>query len=132
MKVIDPFEHDDLIEQMKHNYGFDLKKDFKKCRLSQDEFFFMLQDLSLLRHHDRVITRINPFEVHKTRHRDETRNINASGAYRLISLSDGTKIIPFHLYHKTSGKKPKKDLTESEKKTCKKMVKDAYQQSKGG
>ena len=50
------------------------------------------------------------------RYKDEYRHIGTSNAYR------------FHLYHKTSGRKPKLDLTEKEKKLVKKMVEDAVAQ----
>lgn len=39
--------------------------------------------------------------------------------------NDTGKVYPFHLYHKTSGKKPKTDLTPKEKEEIKKMVNES-------
>lgn len=121
---------------MNEDYNFNLKKDLKNCELSKDEFFMFIQDLHLALNASpkkcKVITANLPFELYKTRHKDDNRNIGTSGAYRLISMSDGNKVIPIHIYHKSSGKKPKNDLTEYEKRMLRKMVEDAAKLNEGG
>lgn len=129
MKVINPLDYEELIKQTKKHYGFDLRKDLKNNNLNEDDFFMFIQDLHLAVNASpkkcKVISANAPYAVYKTRHKDDNRNIGTSSAYRLLSMSDGSKVFPFHLYHKTSGKQHKLDLTETEKKMVKKMIKDA-------
>lgn len=65
-------------------------------------------------------------KVYKFRYKDKARNIGSRGGYRVVCVVvTNTKTIPFHIYHKRSGKKPKDDLTEDEKKTIRKIAEDA-------
>lgn len=136
MKVINPFDFEELIKQIKHEYGFDLRKDLKDNKLHEEDFLMIIQDLHLAMEaippNAYTVSADGSYKVYKTRYKDNNRNNGASGAYRIISMSDGEKVIPFHLYHKRSGKKPKKDLTEREKKMVKKMIDDAVSQKRGG
>lgn len=128
MRIINPFDYEELIEQIKEDHGFDLRKDLKTTNLTKSEFDIILQDLYLAltatQKKGTLISANNSLKVYKTRHKDNNRHIGSSGAYRLLSMYDGDsdKVYPFHLYHKTSGKKPKKDLTPKEKAEVKKMV----------
>lgn len=130
MKILNPFDNEELIEQFHRNYGFDLRKDLKDVNLTKNDFFMFIQDLSVAFLTDkpkgRLISAHKQRKVYKTRHKDDNRNIGSSGAYRLISMFDADKgkVYPFHLYHKRSGKKPKSDLTKGEKEIIKKMVRD--------
>ncbi|RGB55088.1 hypothetical protein DW114_05305 [Absiella sp. AM09-50] len=119
-RVINPLEWKALIKDFKKEYGFDLEKDLKNVNMTSYEFVKILKDLSFDINSNPIkgnkVTSIPPISVYKMRYKDEYRHIGTSNAYR------------FHLYHKTSGRKPKLDLTEKEKKLVKKMVEDAVAQ----
>lgn len=135
-EVIDLLEWEELLDDFKSSYGFDLRRDLKNNSLSRNDFLIIIQDLfydiNAVPIKGDKVTANPPISVYKMRFKDENRNIGSSSAYRLLCMIDESKAIPFHLYHKTSGKKPKIDLTESEKRKCKKMVDDAVKQRKQG
>ncbi|WP_273477142.1 hypothetical protein [Faecalicoccus acidiformans] len=63
--------------------------------------------------------------AYKLRLKDENRKMGVRGGYRfiyLLILGDIKKAIPFHLYSKHAGKKPKSDLTEEEKKNLQNLT----------
>lgn len=134
--VINPFEDYDTIEDLKENYHFDLRNDLKNVNLKERDFKRFLDDLYLGINSNKPkgakITAAGNFSVYKIRLKDENRNIGSSNAYRLLYMYNNQVALPFHLYHKTSGRKPKIDLTPDEKKRVAQMVKDAAKQKKGG
>lgn len=71
--------------------------------------------------------------IYKRRFKDEKRNIGSRAAYRLLYIIDDTEkiCIPFHLYHKKSGKKHKLDLSEKEKQSLEEMITDLMEYKKG-
>ena len=131
MNILNPFDYEGLIEQMQEEHGFDLKKDLKAVNLTKESFSMFIQDLYLnflaIPPKGDLVSASKKRKVYKTRHKDDNRNIGTSGAYRLLSMLDNDtgKVYPFHLYHKTSGKKPKTDLTPKEKEEIKKKVSES-------
>lgn len=131
IEVVNPFlpENQWVISNFK-SFGFDLNKDLKNVGMKRKEVEMILKDLSLDVSADNIngakITSKNGISVYKMRYKDQKRNMGSSGAYRLISLIlvSEKKAIPFHLYHKRSGKKPKTDLTASEYKKVNELVDD--------
>lgn len=115
-RVINPLEWKALIKDFKKEYGFDLEKDLKNVNMTSYEFVKILKDFSFDINSNPIkgnkVTSIPPISVYKMRYKDENRHIGTSNAYRLLCMMDENSAIPFHLYHKTSGRKPKLDLTE--------------------
>lgn len=128
MMIINPFDDEESIEQMKKEHGFDLRKDLKNVNLTKEEFTKFIQDLYIAFTATPIkgkkLASSDQLSVYKTRHNDDNRNIGTSGAYRLLSMYNCrvNKVYPFHLYHKKSGRNPKNDLTPKEKKEIKRMV----------
>lgn len=104
-KVIDILESEELLSDMKDEYGFNLKKDLKNNDLKRDDFFQILQDLFFDINATPIkgykVTAIHPFSVYKMRYKDENRNIGSSNAYRLLCMVDESNAIPFHFIYIT-------------------------------
>lgn len=135
VKVINPDA--DTKDFFKDKFKFDLDKDIKNTQISENDFESILNDLKFyVNAKPRSGYKINgkdEISIFKKRFKDEKRNIGASSAYRLLYMVDDLEkiCIPFHIYHKTSGKKPKLDLTEKEKKNIKKIIDDILKEKKG-
>ncbi|MBF0579616.1 hypothetical protein IM774_07475 [Erysipelotrichaceae bacterium RD49] len=134
VKLVNPFDDKELLNTLKE-FGFDLKKDIKDTELGQSGYNELMQDLSFDLENCKFGAKLHQHEngtlvAYKIRHKDSNRSIGKSKAYRIIYIVYLTEEIAFicHIYHKVSGKKPKSDLSQSEKDNLNALIDALAQQ----
>lgn len=104
------------------------KKDLNNNDLSIKDFEMLLKDFGFNINNGKLGDKLisdGISSIYKIRFKDKKHNTGSSGGYRFIYILvvGGINLaIPFHLYSKHFGKKPKIDLTQNEKLQLKNII----------
>lgn len=121
----------DLFEKCK-THGFNIKDDFKELRSFKiaDQYKIFLNSITTeyeLQKGKYVVFRLGTTTIEKLRFQDEYRQTSKSSGFRLLCIfdiiGDEVLIIPIHIFMH-NGAQGKRDLSENEKKWCRKLVED--------
>lgn len=133
IEVINPFLNEEDTIDIFNEFGFNLRKDLKYNSLNQNDFISILLDaersIEECKFGNRLYAR-GDISAYKLRVKDCKNKFGASGGFRfvyILILGESGLAIPFHIYHKHSGKKSKTDLTMKEKSQIKKLIDSIYE-----